>query len=72
MLVAAQNRITRSCAVSGVVTFAMATPAASSLRMPPSLPRATPRSRASGCFAYRIVLGKSFGFDLGAASAIPP
>jgi hypothetical protein len=39
MPVAAQNRITRSCAVNGVVTFAMATPAASSWRTPPLLPR---------------------------------
>jgi len=25
-----------------------------------------------GCFAYRTALGKSFGLDLGAASAMPP
>jgi hypothetical protein len=46
------------------------TPAANSSRTPPSRPRE--RTRALGCFAYRIALGKSFGLDLGAASTIPP
>src|SRR5215472_4716633 len=40
--VAVQNRITRSCAVSGVVVFAIATPSANSSRPPPSRPRAAP------------------------------
>jgi hypothetical protein len=44
MPVAVQNRITRSCAVSGVVTFAMATPAASFWRTPPSRPPASARA----------------------------
>jgi hypothetical protein len=49
-LVAVQNRITRSCAASGVVVFATATLAASSWRTPPSRAR-NPSSHASpdGC-----------------------
>jgi hypothetical protein len=39
MPVAVQNRITRSCAASGVVVFAIAIPVASSWRTPPSQPR---------------------------------
>jgi len=38
------------------------------LARPPSRPLVSPRTRALGCFTYRLALGKSFGLDLGAAS----
>jgi hypothetical protein len=47
--VAVQNRITRSCAVSGIVVFAIATPAANFWRTRPLRPGASLGSRASAC-----------------------
>jgi hypothetical protein len=48
MPVAVQNKITRFCALSSVVGFAMAYSVRLS-RMPPSRPRGSLRSRASAC-----------------------
>jgi hypothetical protein len=45
--VAVQNRITRSCAVSGGVVLAIATPPSSFWRTPPLRPRASPGRRAA-------------------------